>query len=74
MMYAVNMYSSIYLAVSVVVSGELWTVTNFIQQHPEVLLNITVFSVSSAIGQVSLHLHWVGVIVPIEVLLEQNSL
>lgn len=52
MMYAVNAFSAVYLVVSVVVSGELWKVTGFIQRHPSVLLNIAVFSISSAIGQV----------------------
>lgn len=52
MMYAVNTFSAVYLIVAVVVTGELSEVLAFIQRHPEVLLNIAVFSVSSAIGQV----------------------
>ena len=52
MMYAVNAFSAVYLSVSVVASGELWRVTGFIQRHPTVLLNIAIFSISSAIGQV----------------------
>lgn len=51
MMYAVNAFASVYLAASVVLSGELWSVTEFIQRHPSILLNIAVFSIASAIGQ-----------------------
>lgn len=53
MMYAVNVYAAVYLSVSVVLSGELWTVCAFIQRHPDVLYNIAIFSFSSAVGQVS---------------------
>ena len=52
MMYAVNVFASVYLAASVILSGELWRVTEFIQHHPSILLNIAAFSIASAIGQV----------------------
>lgn len=52
MMFAVNAFAAIYLSVAVVVSGELTAVIGFIQRHPEVLLNIAIFSLSSAMGQV----------------------
>lgn len=51
MMYAVNVFSAVYLSAAVILSGELWRVTAFIQTHPTVLLNIGAFSVASAIGQ-----------------------
>lgn len=54
MMYAVNVFSAVYLMVAVLVSGEHTRVATFIQNHPQVLLNIAIFSVSSAIGQVTL--------------------
>ncbi len=57
MMYAVNAFSSIYLSVAVVATGEIWRVAEFILDHPEVLLNIAAFSFSSAIGQVIIILY-----------------
>ena len=53
MMYAVNVFAAVYLSVGVVVTGELWRVMAFIQRHPTVIFNISVFTVSSAIGQVN---------------------
>lgn len=57
MMYAVNAFAAVYLSVGVVSTGELWGVIGFIQRHPSVIFNIAIFSVASAIGQVS---GWVG--------------
>ena len=53
MMYAVNTFSAIYLSVCVIATGELWRVIAFIQQHPNVLLDIAAFSLASAVGQVT---------------------
>ncbi len=52
MMYAVNIFSAIYLAVTAIVTGEIVQVALFIQRHPTVLVNIAAFSISSAVGQV----------------------
>ena len=53
MMYAVNVFSAIYLMVAVVAVGELERVTAYIHNHPTILFSIAIFSISSAIGQVS---------------------
>lgn len=53
MMYAVNAFSAVYLTVAVVATGELGRVATFVQNHPQILYNIGIFSLSSAIGQVS---------------------
>ena len=52
MMYAVNVYSAVYLGVAMFLSGEGVEAVGFIQRHPHVLLWMLAFAVASAIGQV----------------------
>jgi len=51
MMYAVNVYAAVYLAIGLVVTGEGVEAVGFVQRHPTVLFNILVFGIASAIGQ-----------------------
>ena len=47
------------VCVGVVVTGEGMEAVGFVQRHPEVLFNILVFGIASAIGQVrGCGLHW----------------
>ena len=53
MMYAVNVFASMYLAMAVFFSGEAVQAIYFVQEHPEVIFYIMLFGLTSAIGQVS---------------------
>ena len=55
MMYAVNVISAVYLAVGMFLSGEGLEAVGFVQRHPYVMLNILIFGLASAIGQVRVH-------------------
>ena len=54
MMYAVNVYSAVYLGAAMFFSGEGVEAVGFIQRHPYVLFRMLAFGIASAIGQVSL--------------------
>ena len=51
MMFFVNIFSVVYLAFGVVVTGELNEFLFFVQRHPFVLVNMLSFSIASAVGQ-----------------------
>ena len=51
MMFYVNIFSVVYLAFGVVVTGELNEFLFFVQRHPFVLVNMLSFSIASAVGQ-----------------------
>ncbi len=52
MMYAVNVYSAVYLGVAMFLSGEGSEAIGFMQRHPYVVPRILLFGVASAVGQV----------------------
>ncbi|XP_066969920.1 solute carrier family 35 member B1 isoform X2 [Macrobrachium rosenbergii] len=51
MMLNMNLFSIAYLAVALLVTGELFTFATFVQRFPEVLSKMMMFSVCSAFGQ-----------------------
>ncbi|XP_014681326.1 PREDICTED: LOW QUALITY PROTEIN: solute carrier family 35 member B1-like [Priapulus caudatus] len=51
MMLNINLWSTLYLAFAVVLTGELFAFIPFAQRHPHVLLNMLLFGVTSALGQ-----------------------
>ena len=55
MMYAVNVISAVYLAAGMFLSGEGLEAVGFVQRHPYVMLNILIFGLASASGQVRIH-------------------
>jgi len=55
LMYNLNLWSVLYLAIIAAVTGELLSFLNFVSKYPIILYNIFIFSMSSAIGQVHYH-------------------
>jgi len=55
MMFSMNAFSSAFLSIMLVVSGELIAFFNFLVAYPGALREILLFSVSGAIGQVFLN-------------------
>lgn len=51
MMFKINLWSSFYLSVATIASGELIKFYFFIQRHPNLIGDIALFSALSAIGQ-----------------------
>ncbi|KAL8599769.1 hypothetical protein ACOMHN_040479 [Nucella lapillus] len=51
MMFAVNAYSVLWLAVGLLLTGEIFEFVGFVGQFPYVIANILLFSVCSAAGQ-----------------------
>lgn len=51
MMLNMNVWSIGYLAVALTITGELFSFWSFVQRFPEVLINMFIFSVCSALGQ-----------------------
>ncbi|XP_065919935.1 solute carrier family 35 member B1-like [Dysidea avara] len=51
MMFAVNLFSALYLCFFLLVTGEGWEGTQFVRRHPSVIVHILFFSVASALGQ-----------------------
>ncbi|XP_047477571.1 solute carrier family 35 member B1-like [Penaeus chinensis] len=51
MMLNMNLFSIGYLAVALLVTGELFTFVAFVQRFPEVMTKMLIFSVCSALGQ-----------------------
>jgi len=51
MMYNMNLFSTFYLLIGLVVSGELWRFMAFVNLYPTVLLNMIALSIASALGQ-----------------------
>ena len=53
LMYNLNIWSVLYLFLIVTVSNEISFFIHFIQKYPILLYNILIFSISSAVGQVT---------------------
>lgn len=51
MMFKINLWSTFYLSIATVASGELIKFYHFIQRHPNLVGDIALFSILSAIGQ-----------------------
>ncbi|XP_042238854.1 solute carrier family 35 member B1-like isoform X2 [Homarus americanus] len=51
MMLNMNLYSIGYLAVALLVTGEIFTFASFVHRYPEVLTKMLIFSICSALGQ-----------------------
>ncbi|XP_078385714.1 solute carrier family 35 member B1 [Cetorhinus maximus] len=51
MMLNINVWSSFFLGIGVLCTGELWEFLNFIERHSSILYQILLFSLTSAIGQ-----------------------
>ena len=53
LMYKLNVWSVLYLGLLAILLDEITYFVNFISKYPFILYNILIFSISSAIGQVS---------------------
>lgn len=53
MMLNMNLWSTLYLAVAVFATHEIWHFIEFVKMFPFILFNIFAFSILSALGQVS---------------------
>ncbi|XP_065666868.1 solute carrier family 35 member B1 isoform X2 [Hydra vulgaris] len=51
MMYGVNKWSTVILAIGMIWSGEFFGFLGFVGRYPEVLWNMMLFSIASALGQ-----------------------
>ncbi|XP_053639218.2 solute carrier family 35 member B1 [Cherax quadricarinatus] len=51
MMLNMNLFSIGYLAIALLVTGEIFTFVSFAQRYPEVLAKMLIFSICSALGQ-----------------------
>jgi len=51
MMASVNKWSTLYLGVAILFTGEIFSFISFCQRYPYVLWNILLFSITSALGQ-----------------------
>ncbi|KAK3585799.1 hypothetical protein CHS0354_010580 [Potamilus streckersoni] len=56
MMASVNLWSLLWLAIGLVLTGELWTFPEFVQRYPSVLIQIVTFGIASALGQMFIFL------------------
>lgn len=56
MMYKTNLWSTFYLLIATLATGELTRFYAFIQRHPDLVYDITLFSSLSAIGQLFIFL------------------
>jgi UDP-galactose transporter B1 len=56
MMLQMNLWSTLFLGVGLVVTGELWQFTGFVHRFPFVVWNILSFSLMSALGQLFIFL------------------
>lgn len=56
MMLNVNFWSVVYLGVAIVLSGELTQFLGFVERHPEVIWQLTLLSVTSALGQMFIYI------------------
>lgn len=54
MMMAMNKWSIAYLGVGLAATGEIWQFAAFVGRHPSVLGQLALFSVCSALGQVTI--------------------
>lgn len=51
MMFAVNLFSALYLCFYLLITGEGWEGTQFVHRHPSVIIHLLAFSIASALGQ-----------------------
>eukprot|EP00062_Callorhinchus_milii_P016067 gi/632966964/ref/XP_007899712.1/ PREDICTED: solute carrier family 35 member B1 [Callorhinchus milii] len=51
MMLNVNLWSSLFLGIGVLCTGEIWEFLSFTERHSSVIYNIFLFSLTSALGQ-----------------------
>ncbi|XP_053556126.1 solute carrier family 35 member B1 [Bombina bombina] len=51
MMLHINLWSSLFLGAGIVFTGELWDFLSFTERYPNVVYNILLFSLTSALGQ-----------------------
>jgi hypothetical protein len=51
-MFNMNLWSSLYLVIPLLVTGEMFEFSQFVSKYPDVLLNLFLLSVASALGQV----------------------
>uniref|UniRef100_UPI00398EC81F solute carrier family 35 member B1 n=1 Tax=Pristiophorus japonicus TaxID=55135 RepID=UPI00398EC81F len=51
MMLNINVWSSFFLGIGVLFTGEFWEFLNFTERHPSILYKIFLFSLTSALGQ-----------------------
>lgn len=52
MMFYMNLFATLFLAVTILISGELFKFVNFIGDYPFVLNDMFMFAISGAAGQV----------------------
>lgn len=52
MMYYMNLFSSLYLLIGVLLTGELFDFMIFVQSYPKVIMELLILAVASALGQV----------------------
>lgn len=52
MMLNMNLWSTLFLGIGLLATGEIWQFVDFVNRFPEVLWNIFLFSLMSALGQV----------------------
>jgi len=51
MMFFMNLFSSVFLAVTLATTGELWKFFDFVQAYPYVLQEMVLFAIAGAMGQ-----------------------
>lgn len=56
MMYQMNLWSSVYLMIFAVGTGEVFEFQSFVQRHPSIIKDLALFSSLSAIGQLFIFL------------------
>lgn len=56
MMFKMNLWSTFYLTIATVATGELWKFHSFILRHPALIYDISLFASLSAIGQLFIFL------------------
>lgn len=60
MMYYMNFFSTIYLLMSILFTGELWSFISFVKIYPYVISNLCLLASASALGQVSAYFYQIG--------------
>lgn len=59
MMFFMNLYSSMFLAITLTISGELVKFFIFVSTYPYVLEEMVLFAIAGAMGQVCLFLKYI---------------
>lgn len=52
MMFYMNLISTVFVGISVVITGELWKLFSFVQDYPYVMNEMIMFSIAGSVGQV----------------------